>query len=1055
MRFKILTMCLITIFITMTTLANDARGKRGLRKSSIVGDVVKMDVNRIELPMQNDGSFGEDGLGVYPKGSGNVFLFQGGIAATAFVDGQLRASWMAKASLIQEYQPGKWGMDPDDPLAKFYIVNKSDGFGSQAYQDWADAVSLGADFQDLDGDGQYDPNVDRPDMIGDRVIWCVFNDGTPINVRTPRLGTDPIGLEVQQQVWAFARSDELGDVIFVRYRFINTAGTDIQDLIFTIWEDPDLGNFQDDLIGSDTTRSLGYIYNDGDDSEYGPNPPAFGIDFFQGPVIFTGVNSDTAFKSRGPFFGVDTLVGWKNLPMTSFMFYINGDPVISDPTNAGIARNYQEGGLDRNGDPIDPTAWGIGGTPTTDNRFFYSGTPENGTGWLDITPADKRFMVNTGPFQLAVDDTQDVVVAYIVTQGPSDQLSSVAKLRVVDDVAQGAYNANFQIAGGAPPPRVDVRTFDERIELIIDLEANATLQHDESDPLGSRQVFEGIKIYQFGSNTTSENVGGRINKKLLTTFDLDNQFNGDIFAQNPETGEIIKVYDASLRQSIDPNSFVDEGAGILRYVIETDAFNNDQPLVNGVTYYFAVTAFTLNDGIIPSTGEPILYQDPNFGLNNWVSRKPAGITLLENDISLISVQPQSDELQPFRAESAEYVGSRANVEGRVFADLARRDEYTGHDYEVSFFDNGNFWRLTDLTTNTIPFFVNFAGDTVYVDSMRFQASAFSEDEAWTFPIVDGLSVQVYNVPDQLDTANIILADTADIAWIQGSSVFANSPTSIFSNGIDFVDNIQANIANGFKKEDYFPVKLVIDTTDIAMAHQYIANWNVFRGMKPVKLQAFDTTDPENPQQLNVAFLNPAGTIDFTANTRIIVLKSAYNEDGVYGPTGAPQDSAFKADAYIICNFDPVADSLLLANPLDITIKPFYPNSDLDAFQIRGEQLKPELNANEAKGLLDEVKVVPNPYFVTSTYETNFDEPIVRFTHLPSRRVTIRIFNLAGHLVNVLEKNDDQNELRWNLENSAGLKVASGLYIAHIRAEGVGDKVLKFMIIQREERIDRF
>ncbi|RMH77525.1 MAG: hypothetical protein D6681_20870, partial [Calditrichaeota bacterium] len=702
MRYTFLVFSILIAFLATTALARETSGKKSFSKSSIVGDVVKMDVNRIELPMQNDGSLGEDGQGYYPKGSGLTFLFQGGIAATGFVNGELRASWMAKASLIQEYQPGKWLMDPDDPRARFYVVNKADGPGSEAYVDWAEAVALGADFQDLDGDGVYDPNTDRPDMIGDRIIWCVYNDSTPVNVRTPRLGTLPIGLEVHQHAWAFARSDELGDVVFLRYRFINPTRNDIQDLIFSIWDDPDLGDYQDDLIGSDTVRSMGYIYNDGADAVYGPNPPAFGVDFFQGPVVFTGVETDTAFKSRGPFFGVDTLVRWKNLPMTSFMFYINGDPVISDPSNAGIARFYQEGGLDRSGNPIDPTAWGIGGTPDTDPRFFYSGTPETGTGWLDNTPADKRFMVNTGPFQLASGDTQDVVVAYVVTQGPTDQLSSVAKLRVVDDVAQAAYNANFRIAGGAPPPKVDVRTYDKRIELIIDLEANGTLFHDESDPLGSRQVFEGIKIYQFGSNTTADQVGGVTNKKLLVSFDLDNQFDGDIFAQNSETGEIIKVYDASFRRPINPEAFVDPGSGIIRYVIETDAFNEGKPLINGVTYYFAVTAFTLNQGIIPSTGEPILYQDPAFGTDNWVSRKPAGITLLETDVQIMPIVPESDEIRPYRAVEAQYAGPRAAHEGKVLTEVVRQDEYTGHDYEVQFFDNGNFWRLVDLTTGEIP-----------------------------------------------------------------------------------------------------------------------------------------------------------------------------------------------------------------------------------------------------------------------------------------------------------------------------------------------------------------
>lgn len=65
-------------------------------------------------------------------------------------------------------------MDPLNPLAKFYEVSANDEQGSQAFIDWADAVSLGADFIDLNGDGLYDPYVDMPAVLGDKRIWTVF-----------------------------------------------------------------------------------------------------------------------------------------------------------------------------------------------------------------------------------------------------------------------------------------------------------------------------------------------------------------------------------------------------------------------------------------------------------------------------------------------------------------------------------------------------------------------------------------------------------------------------------------------------------------------------------------------------------------------------------------------------------------------------------------------------------------------------------------------------------------------------------------------------------------
>jgi hypothetical protein len=61
---------------------------------------------------------------------------------------------------------------------------------------------------------------------------------------------------------------------------------------------------------------------------------------------------------------------------------------------------------------------------------------------------------------------------------------------------------------------------------------------------------------------------------------------------------------------------------------------------------------------------------------------------------------------------------------------------------------------------------------------------------------------------------------------------------------------------------------------------------------------------------------------------------------------------------------------------------------------------------------------------------------------------IRIFNLAGNLVRVLEKESDSQFFHWDLLNSSGRFVASGLYIAHIDMPDLGvSKTLKLAIVQ--------
>lgn len=59
-------------------------------------------------------------------------------------------------------------------------------------------------------------------------------------------------------------------------------------MYFGIRIDCDLGNYQDDYIGCNIERGLGYTYNGDENDEtsygYGTNPPAIGLDFLQGPL---------------------------------------------------------------------------------------------------------------------------------------------------------------------------------------------------------------------------------------------------------------------------------------------------------------------------------------------------------------------------------------------------------------------------------------------------------------------------------------------------------------------------------------------------------------------------------------------------------------------------------------------------------------------------------------------------------------------------------------------------------------------------------------------------
>jgi hypothetical protein len=85
-------------------------------------------------------------------------------------------------------------------------------------------------------------------------------------------------------------------------------------------------------------------------------------------------------------------------------------------------------------------------------------------------------------------------------------------------------------------------------------------------------------------------------------------------------------------------------------------------------------------------------------------------------------------------------------------------------------------------------------------------------------------------------------------------------------------------------------------------------------------------------------------------------------------------------------------------------------------------------------LIGQVIVVPNP-FEADKWDQDWGEPQVQFRALPEA-ATIRIYTLGGDLVRVIEHGRGRyQELRdasaWDLRNSSGKRVASGVYIYQV------------------------
>ena len=101
-----------------------------------------------------------------------------------------------------------------------------------------------------------------------------------------------------------------------------------------------------------------------------------------------------------------------------------------------------------------------------------------------------------------------------------------------------------------------------------------------------------------------------------------------------------------------------------------------------------------------------------------------------------------------------------------------------------------------------------------------------------------------------------------------------------------------------------------------------------------------------------------------------------------------------------------------------------------------------------------INVVPNPYFGFSEYEVDQLDNRVKITNLP-QECSISIYNVSGTLMRRFEKGDPSTSLDWDIQNSAGIPVASGVYLIHIDVPNVGERVLKWFGVIKPTDLNGF
>lgn len=484
----------------------------------------------------------------------------------------------------------------------------------------------------------------RISLFGDETHWWIFNDKGNIHSET---GGDPIGMEIRAQAFTFTTTDEINRMTFYNYEMINRGTQTLFNTYFSQYVDADLGNYSDDYVGCDVTRGLGYCYNADDNDQdfagklgYGTNPPAIGVDFFEGPyqdadnidnpgphfdaegklvkptVIDAIANKGIVYAGLGIGYG-DGIVDNERYGMKRFSYYTGTGSTtasVSDPTTAVQFYNYMNGRWRLGA----KTMYGGSGFPGADkvtaipSDYMFPGDSDTlnwGTAgidpgkkdWSEVTeknPAgDRRFVQSAGPFTLKPGAINNITVGIVYARSSESGLfASVNALRRADTKAQQLFDNCFKILEPPSAPKLSVQELDKEIILTLSNPSpsnNVGLKYIQKDytipddpKFDKFYRFEGYMIYQVKSEkVAATNLYDSDNAQLVAQCDIKNgvskiinyEFDEDFGISVPTLK--VKGNDQGIKHS---------------FSITKDYFTN-APLNNNQTYYFVAVAYAYNN----------------------------------------------------------------------------------------------------------------------------------------------------------------------------------------------------------------------------------------------------------------------------------------------------------------------------------------------------------------------------------------------------------------------------------------------------------------------------
>ncbi len=894
-----------------------------------------------------------------------------------------------------------------------------------------------------------------------------------------------LGLQVQTRIlqWANVLSE---DVMFLLYRVTNVGATHHDRLYFSQVMDYGMGTdegdenaafdpqqdvaygWDQDGIGTRTTGGtykLGYTgfaflespsrSDDGldndedgivDESRFdGPGQLVEGQDAIRSEVMaryntdnFTlfngapGQTFDDVLAQRPAFMAGRWWTGDENLDWVGFTddngngAYDEGEALNNDLGQDGLGPNDQgypgpdtgeADGVPTPGEPnfdqldVDESDQiGLTGFDLNTRPFYESGDNLRSDTWLFERIINSQFPLGTKPAAERADIepfllfSSGTVALQPQRENPDRATDFFSTAWIFGDderdffknrrTVQSIYNADYNFAQPPIQPTLTAVPGDGRVVLSWD---NASLR--SFDRFSQQFDFEGFKLYRgtdpllSDARTVTDAFGTPIFYEPLAQWDLKDGIEGT----TPVLGG-----EALFNLGGD--------TGLQFYYVDTD-------VKNGFTYYYALVAYDKGFSDPNAPTKPAI--DPQENVFNFSVDLAGNLRGISRNAAVVTP----------RAPAAGYVpgGAREDLShvsggiGTGSLDVLVFNEAlvdSNSVYRVSFFSTpANGGPLYQTTGYRLE---NIATGEVYIDSTGYAATSEAADGVGFFLNFDN-DAEVKLVRDR--TGYVGRSE-------DGVDLFRTDPRGLASYNTNWLATVEEG---GSADYELAPYDYELRWTDSLYSPPRFRLGEFLRVDIPVF--AVNTTTGMLADLL-VQDLNGSKAFDagdaLIINERVGSTRRFRYRVRFEAPRGETGDAPDPGDR------------------LRISVTRPFSTGDFFQFTLRPSTF----DAGQARGDLDKIRAVPNPYVAAAKWEraspqiTGRGERRILFTHLPAQ-CTVRIYNIRGELIRTLYQDTavSDGQLAWDLRTTENQDIAYGVYIYHVEAPGIGEKIGKLAIVK--------